>query len=96
MLNAIIVIAGAFIMIYNFFEIRVWGGLYFDRTALYANAVGTSYVAELHSYLGMDEEAKGAWMQFREHVLEHADEYDGGELEKCLELISKRIAKLEN
>lgn len=36
MLNAIIVIAGAFIMIYNFFEIRVWGGLYFDRTTLCA------------------------------------------------------------
>ncbi len=64
--------------------------------ALYANAVGTSYVAELHSYLGMDEEAKGAWMQFREHVLEHADEYDGEELDKCLKMISKRIAKLEN
>ena len=36
MLNAIIVIAGAAIMLYNFFEIRVWGGLYFDRTTLCA------------------------------------------------------------
>lgn len=62
--------------------------------ALYANYIGTQYVAKLYILDGNVEWAIESWRSFKEYLEEYKTDYDEEELDPTLELIQNELESL--
>lgn len=59
--------------------------------ALYANFIGTKYLAKLHILDGNNEWAVETWRNFKKFLEENKTDFDGEELNKALQLVQDEL-----